>query len=74
MREIDEKYVSAEAMDESGRLGYEFYRQEFISSFEFCTNTAVAPHASFCGGTYALWSSGTAVPETSASPHDITLC
>lgn len=37
MREIDEKYVSAEAMDESGRLGYEFYRQEFLSSFESCT-------------------------------------
>lgn len=26
MREIEEKYVSAEAMEESGRIGYEFYR------------------------------------------------
>lgn len=28
MREIDEKHIRAEAMEESGRLGYEFYRQE----------------------------------------------
>lgn len=27
MRGIEEKYVSAEAMEESGRIGYEFYRQ-----------------------------------------------
>lgn len=27
MREIDERHVSAEALDESGLLGYEFYRQ-----------------------------------------------
>lgn len=30
MREIDEKYVSAEAMEESGRLGYEFYRSKVV--------------------------------------------
>lgn len=30
MRDIDEKYVSAEAMEESGRIGYEFYRQAMI--------------------------------------------
>lgn len=52
MRELDDKHLSAEAMDESGRLGYEFYRQEILS-FEFCvvcsqvrTHGLVAPHSS----------------------------
>lgn len=29
MREIDESHIGAEALEESGRLGYEFYRRVF---------------------------------------------
>lgn len=32
MREIDENYVCAEAMEESGRIGYEFYRSRHVFS------------------------------------------
>lgn len=35
MREIDESHVSAEALGESGRLGYEFYRQVYVSNLKY---------------------------------------
>lgn len=44
MRDIDEGHISAEDLSESGRLGYEFYRQVVAKLKRYVRTGLVAPH------------------------------